>query len=81
MVIYASYFLSQYKKIKEYLSKEGVGSDELKEAFNKLNESFKKQYTAEAFKELLQKNGQIYDDLEEKLNIALIALNKEIAKT
>lgn len=81
MVVYANSFLSQFKRIKEYLSQEGKGSDELRDAFSKLNESFKKNYTPEAFKELLQKNGPISDDLEEKLNIALIALNKEIAKT
>lgn len=81
MVVYANNFLSQFKRIKNYLSEGNKGSEELKEAFNKLNESFKKYYTAEAFKELLQKNEPICDDLEEKLNIALIALNKEMAKT
>jgi hypothetical protein len=79
MVVPASNFLSQFKRLKEYLSEEGKGSQELKDAFSKLNESFKKYYTPEAFKELLQKNGPICDDLEEKLNIALIVLNKEIA--
>ncbi len=81
MTVLASAFFSQYKRIKDYLSTEGKGSQELRDAFAKLNESFKKHYTSEAFKELLQKNGAICDDLEEKLNIALIYLNKEIAKT
>lgn len=81
MTVLASNFLTQFKRLKEYLSEEGKGSQELRDAFSKLNESFKKHYTPEAFKELIQKNGQICDDLEEKLNIALIAFNKEIAKT
>lgn len=79
MVVPASNFLSHFKRIKEYLSEEGKGSQELREAFLKLNESFKKHYTPESFKELLQKNGPICDDLEEKLNIVLIAFNKEKA--
>lgn len=80
MVVPASSFLAQFKRIKDYLSEEGKGSQELRDAFQKLNESFKKYYTPEAFKELLQKNGPICDDLEEKLNITLIAFNKEKAK-
>ncbi len=81
MTVLASNFLAQFKRLKEYLSEEGKGSQELRDAFSKLNESFKKYYTPEAFKELIQKNGPICDDLEEKLNITLIAFNKEIAKT
>lgn len=81
MVVPAKNFLAHFKRIKEYLSEAGKGSEELREAFSKLNESFKKYYTPEAFKELLEKNGNICDDLEEKLNITLIAFNKEKAKS
>jgi hypothetical protein len=77
--ITASYFFSQYKKIKEFLADGTKGSQELKEAFHNLNEGFKKNFQPDQFKAALAANTPIPDDLEERLTSALIIFNREKA--
>ena len=79
MPITAPYFFSQYKKIKEFLADGTKGSQELKDAFYRLNDGFKKTYQTEQFKEALTTNAAVPDDLEERLTSALIIFNREKA--
>ncbi len=79
MPVTSSYFFQQYKKLKEFLADGTRGSQELKDAFKALNDSFKKAYQPEQFKEALTTNVHIPDDLEEKLTSALMIYNREKA--
>ena len=79
MPITAPTFFSQYTKIKEFLADGTKGSAELKDAFHRLNEGFKKTYQTEQFKEALTTNALVPDDLEERLTSALIIFNREKA--
>jgi len=80
MAMQAGKFFSHLYQIKAYVMKHENASEELKAAYDKLNQAFKKAFTPDEFKKALAGNVDVGSDLEERTTSTLLLMNQDRAR-
>jgi len=80
MAMQAGDFFSKFYQIKSYLMKHDDASDELKSAYDRLNQAFKKAFTPQDFKKALAENTDVGSDLEERTTATVLLMNRDRAR-
>jgi len=80
MVMNARDFVARFKQVKTYLDGHADASDELKDAYDKLNQAFKGAFSPDALKAALADSTGIDSELEERLTSTQILMNQDRAR-
>ena len=80
MVMPATAFFAQLKKVKIYLEEHPDASEELQRAFERLNTAFKTSFTPEEFKAALAEGRAVDSELEEEITSATVLMNQDRAR-